>query len=279
MPPTVILGLLEANTYTPDDDGVEWYVEVIDGWDGADVRLPTQERAFADGLYVDPGWYGGRQLTVPGVAIAADPGGVEAARAKLGQVADLLAEAGTLIVGETVPKQADVHLRDRVTTEEAGPALIFAIPLLAADPLKYATALSSATVGLPSSSGGLTFPAVFPVAFGTSGPGGILVAANTGTRATSPVVSIAGPVTNPRLEHIDQGRTFTVAIDLAAGDTLAVDMRARTVILNGTASRRANVVAGSRWFDLDPGDNQIRFAADSYDPAASMTLEWRSAWI
>ncbi len=279
MAPAVTLGALEANTYTVDDDGVEWYVGQIDGWDGADVRLPIQERAFADGAYVDRGWYGGRPLTVPGVAIAADLAGVELARARLGRAADLLAAAGALVVGEAQPKQMAVRLRDKVATEEAGVALTFAIPLFAGDPLKYSTTLSSVTVGLPASSGGLTFPVVFPVAFGTSGPGGIADAANVGTRATSPTVTIGGPVTNPRVEHIGQGRTFRVAITLGAGDQLVVDMAARTVILGGTASRRANVEAGSQWFDLSPGANQVRFAAESYDPAASMTLAWRSAWI
>jgi hypothetical protein len=55
-----------------------------------------------------------------------------------------------------------------------------------------------------------------------------------------------------------------------------IDLYNRTVRLNGTASRR-NTLINPDWFMLSPGDNIIRYRADSSgNPDAS--ISYRNAW-
>ena len=42
-------------------------------------------------------------------------------------------------------------------------------------------------------------------------------------------------------------------ITLASTDSLVIDMGARTVILNGVASRYNTIVTGSSWWTIPPG--------------------------
>jgi hypothetical protein len=58
-----------------------------------------------------------------------------------------------------------------------------------------------------------------------------------------------------------------------------VDFDAKTVVLNGTASRYSTLTTDSTWWEIAPGTVNVRYAADTFDPASLLTLVWSSAWI
>lgn len=153
-----------------------------------------------------------------------------------------------------------------------------ALEYVASDPRIYADSLSSVNVLLPTSGGGFTFPLTFPLSFG-GGTVGTQTATNAGTVSTLPVATIYGPVTNPQLENLTTGEILKVNIVLSATDYLVIDFDAKTVLLGGTASRYSLLDQSSVWWDLAPGDNQIRFQASTYSVDAHATLSWRSAWL
>ena len=153
------------------------------------------------------------------------------------------------------------------------------IELTASDPRIYDANLTTIAVPVAVAGSGFRFPMTFPLTFGTAGTGGTFTATNLGNFPTKPTVHITGPVDNPRLEHTDSGKVITLAISLASGDYLDLDFNTRTIILNGTASRRNALVGGSAWWDILPGVNRMRYSANTVLLGSVATVTFRSAWI
>lgn len=82
---------------------------------------------------------------------------------------------------------------------------------------------------------------------------------NTGTIATAPSISIAGPVVPASIyfENATAGKTVWINQAVASGQTLTVDFSTRTVTLAG-ATVTGVVTIDSRWWELAPGANTVR---------------------
>ena len=152
----------------------------------------------------------------------------------------------------------------------------FSVQFACADPLIYSTTQHTASTGLPSPTAGLSFNVTFPAAFGASA-GGSVVVTNAGNYATRPVITITGPCINP---YVSNGTDFMqFDISLAASDVLVIDMAAKSVVLNGSASRYNTVTTGSAWWGLAPGDSTFTFSSgDGSHVAATATVQWYDAW-
>jgi len=110
------------------------------------------------------------------------------------------------------------------------------------------------------------------------GSGGFGSAPNIGTISTLPLATIQGPATNPMLQKASTGEFVKVNLSLAGSDSLVIDFNARTIVLNGAASRYYALDPGSTWFGLDPGANTLQFFADGATSMTSVTVTWQSAW-
>ena len=279
MVPTVTLEGITANVFGVDADGVEWIMDKPDGWDGPGVRVGVQGRPFADGAWVSPGWRSGWEITLKGEAVCPSMEALERARYRLIAATALHRRNGLLTVGESVPKQVSVRLLDQLDTAENGTNLTFQVPLVAADPRKYAAAGKTASAGLTGGpTGGMTFPARFPLLFGSAQPTGLASATNVGIVDTPPVITVTGPAVNPIVRLNETGESFALSLTVGAGERIVIDMAARTVLAGGTATRRYAVVPGSSWFMLRPGANGVRFSADAYNTTATLDVAWRDAW-
>lgn len=105
---------------------------------------------------------------------------------------------------------------------------------------------------------------------GTSG-GGVINAYNGGTAISYPEITIIGPCDNPYVVN-DSWPTqnlprIKLGGSLGVGDTIVINTLYRTVRLNGTANRRTWVLPPYVWWGLVPGDNFIRFGADTLSGA------------
>lgn len=145
----------------------------------------------------------------------------------------------------------------------------------ATDPRIYDQSFTSTVVGLPSAATGLTFNATAPFVFGSAGTGGSVLVTNSGNFPAPWVAVITGPVTNPSVTANGLGLTFNGTVN--AGETLVVDSLARSVLLNGTASRNNWVAAASVWWALPPGNTTVQFNATS--GTGTLTFSYRSAWV
>ncbi len=262
-----------------DDAGVEWIVSQEDGWFSSPaIRADLGDLPGGDGSYDADPLYSARTVTLTGTAIGPDPTTAAVARLRFSSLLEA-GRGGTLSCTEDgFTLTALVRPSGPVKIAQVGAqAFDFQIQVTAPDPRKYGP-VTELTVGLPSGGSGLIFPVVFPANFGAASGGGISPA-NDGTVETWPIIRITGPAVNPRILNPDTGDMLVFAMTLAAGETLDIDTAARSVLYQLSASRRSITRATGRWLPIAPGGAQLSWGSDVYDPAASMTVAVRSAWI
>lgn len=153
------------------------------------------------------------------------------------------------------------------------------VEFVATDPRVYTHSSYLSLTALPSGGGGLLFPATPPLTFVESTETGDVNAENIGSFPVNPVIRIDGPITDPTIENLEQGKTIELSTTLALGQYLLIDTESRTVLLNGTASRYSSLLPTSEWWDLAPGDNTIRFRSSTNTEDAVLSVSYRSAWV
>lgn len=151
------------------------------------------------------------------------------------------------------------------------------IQFVCPDPRAYALAESNATITTGTAGLGWRFPWTFLWTFGLVAPA-IGNVVNTGYFDTPPRFRFNGPTQNPRVSNVNTGEFMEFDLDIITGDYLEVDMRAKTVLLNGTGNRYSYRKFGSSWFPLRPGSNAIQYS-NTYGAGTPGTLQvfWRSA--
>jgi hypothetical protein len=133
---------------------------------------------------------------------------------------------------------------------------------------------------VPSPRGGFTTPMTTPMqlASATNFQQGTI--SNTGANYAWPVVTIAGPITNPGIKYPGVPVTVSYQDRLTGSDTLVIDTRpwARTVLLNG--SNVAGRLNGDPMIalQLPPGSTTVRFQGQDFTGSATMTIRWRNAY-
>ncbi|MEV8395607.1 MULTISPECIES: hypothetical protein [unclassified Streptomyces] len=263
-----------------DEAGVAWVLQDVQGWDSSESRGEFQQREADHGAWATPGYLGERPITLAGVIVAPDRTALDDAMERAREAASL--SDTLLVVRESVPKQALVRRSGRpiiqyLTDTKASYSLL----MTAGDPRRYETGQQSGSTGLPDVSGGLTPPITPPVTITATTVAGQIVATNLGSISTRPVLRIDGPVTNPTVfaQYPDGTvRRLAYSETIASGEYLTIDVDAKQVILNGTASRRRYLSA--QWPDIPPKQTvTFQFAATGYNSSALLTATWRSAWL
>ncbi|AHH97227.1 hypothetical protein KALB_3863 [Kutzneria albida DSM 43870] len=266
---------------TVDPDGVEWWVTREEGWSSTpDIRLDLVNKARADGAFDAPGYRAPRVITLEGVALAPRWEAREMAKNRLAAV---LADATTLGVLRVQEQLFTRQVRARLS----GPAKMadrtrttfqWSLQLTAPNPVRLSAQTYQASCGLAQQGPGLSFPAHFPLDFG-SGAGGSLLLTNQGSAVSLPQWWIYGPCDYPVITNTATGRSLAFDLTLGEGEPLKVDVAARTVTLGG-ANRRATLRPGSIWFGL-PAYQQtpIAFSAAAPSGTAQLTAYWSDAWI
>lgn len=236
-------------------DGVEWVVSDLTGWDSAEVRAPAARRPADHGLFLSTFFHGGRVLELVGHVMAPTTALAYAAKTALARLTNIDRPL-TLTVYEDRSRIVTARRSDRLLLRQVDGYVEFSIPLLAADPRKYAAELFELTADV----------------------GVDVVADNEGTMSTRASVTVTGPIATPLLRNVTSGEELAVDVALDAGETLIVDFDLHAVSVGGV-SRRSAVLSGYRWWELAPGTNTLRLEADTSEAGASMALQWRSAWI
>lgn len=247
-----------------------------------DVRRSDVVRPRDHGMIPGTNFLPGRTVDINLQVIGTSAADLDA---KLAQVASAGADVGLteaplvfLLPGES-KRRINCRMTKRAVLVDGdytfGKALVY-LEFFATDPRLYDNVLTSQALTLPSSSGGLAWPLGWPLGWGTV-VSGLVNVTNSGTFPTRPVVTFIGPLTSPSIQNVTTGLTWASNFDLQSGDQLVVDFDARTVLLNGTASRYSTVLATSTWWELLAGVNQLRLGASAGTGTA--TVVFRSAWI
>ncbi|MFE5332957.1 phage tail protein [Embleya sp. NPDC056575] len=288
-----------GSPYVITADGIEGW-EDMPGLDSTDQARPSQ-----DGLWPGARYLGARMVTIP-VSIYPDwDAGRRTGLALLRELQRQIrphADEQPLVIrigGESLMCWARINTRvtERLsTTWMAAGELDLTLQWVATDPLRYSIVESVASTPLPQRSQGLLWTAVSGtdrldwvtagsvsvLDWGTEGTPGGLVVVNDGTEDTRPRFTITGPVTTPAVIRTDTGDRLEYDIALAAGDTLTIDTRCGSVLLNGTASRDHLATGRSvllEEFVCPPGSTALAFGALDGASPATMTAVWRSAYL
>lgn len=256
-----------------DANGVLVTCSKITGWGPAAVTGGVQQKSGMHGGSNPRQWYQPLTLTVTGMVQA--PTRALAERAKHDFNARVALDLFPLIVTETIPVQVLARANGAVDwDDDTDSQWLYSIELICPDPFKYGTSARSMTLSLPATSGGMRFPARFPLRFTGSTVSGDGEATNAGNHPTVPTIRLAGPLVNPAITSQEQGRTVTYRDTIAAGEFVDVDMANWSALLNGVASRSGKLV-GSAW-SLQPGDNTVSFRAQSGSGTAQ--FQWRDTY-
>jgi len=280
--------VLDDYTYQYGDDGplmgggLVYDVLKVEGLGMPEIRLTQQDRDGADGEFVFAQFTRGRTLAISGmlkIPTGANPEQYldEYLEAFSPRADDAPFYYKTPGVDQRViycrPTAAPVDYDENLNTGY----IPFLVQLIAEDPRKYSAGqLSFGPVGLPSTSGGRSFPKVYPKAYGTIATGGTILVTNAGNATSYPVFTITGTVSNPIVSNDTNNTQMQLNVDLSTSDQLVIDTGINSVTLNGT--ERADLLIGTEVVYLSGGTNSIRFSANSFTSTGTLRGTYRHAW-
>ncbi|MFE1321587.1 phage distal tail protein [Kitasatospora phosalacinea] len=282
----VTLGTLALDQ--ADDSGVVWATTDLAGWRGSPATTLSVVQRPAD----HGGWVGPTPKLVPRqmeLKLLIDAPSAALMDAAYEQ---LLAAVGTgpftLQVTEGgLQRQMTVYRNGEVLpSSDGGTWAVYSVPLLAPDPRRYG-ALNTVQLMLPAVSGGLSWPVSWPISWPATVVSGDAALPNSGTIATSPVITLYGPtsgtpLTTPIITIAGaDGSTsvLTYADTIGAGDYLTIDTVARSVVYNGQATRRGLLQVIGGWPSVPPGGATATFRAATYDSTSRAIITYRPAWL
>lgn len=254
--------------------------EDVQGLSLPEVRTSSGVYSGRDGGYIGAQFYGMRQLSLVGRVFGSDIVEIEQKRRELQDA--LRVKAITMRVTTTAGYTYLIYCNllkfDMPIKREVNIAP-FKIELLAADPIIYddtaGTALS-ATLNKVTG-GGYNTPVVYPVLWQAGAQPTTVV--NGGNTAVKPTITLTGSAHDPVIYNNTTGRLLRLEdFTMSASDTLVIDMRARTVLLNG-GSVFHKVSADSQFWGLEVGDNNLILDSNSGSDTVSALIEWRSGYI
>lgn len=159
---------------------------------------------------------------------------------------------------------------------------VASVEFFATDPRIYDDTQQSPSVGIAASVSGHAWNNTWNLNWGGASTSNIVQATNVGTFPAPCVIRFNGPVTNPQIENVTQGKSLKLTADgglvLGVGEFVELDTNTRTILLGGTSSRYSKLSSDSRWFDLAPGINELRFTG-STSGSPTMQVTYRSAWL
>jgi len=249
-------------------------VTKVSGLDTAPLRTTTDEHQGMDGTYIDTPFLSARTVVVE-ATLYTDPTQPETFLDQLRSDYNSNTvrpfyfqhpgQGLRFVNGQGGGCAYDVDASRRTGTQDVQ------LMVLAGDPYIYSYPASTGSVTVPTViTVGVGFNISFNVSFGGSSPSASANVFNSGTHTAYPVITITGACVNPVLTD-GYGITMQFAITLAATDQLVIDCRNKSVVLNGTVSRRSTL-QGLKWFSVPAGmPETIFFGAASGTATAFVT--------
>jgi hypothetical protein len=281
--------VMEDNTFKLNDLGVVLnaspsapFVDIdkVKGLDSAPYRETFRDHEGVDGGFIDAEFETGRDISLEGVAYC----DVNAVETYLDSLKANFAPVTASIpfyykaagLGERVIFVKPRGVRyDWESARRTGETPI-QFSMYAEDPRIYDNNLISIVIPYGgAATTGFGFNLGFNLDFGVAIPpfGSFIV--NSGNRPTPAIMTIVGPVVNPRIINDTDSKSLNFTITLTGADSLVIDLDRRTVTLNGSTNAR-NTLTTSDWFYFRPGNTFIRFGGAS--GSGNLTIAYRSAW-
>ncbi|MCL4293357.1 MAG: phage tail family protein [Acidimicrobiia bacterium] len=258
-------------------------------WGHPAVRTNDTARPQDHGAFAGPEYYEPRRISVTVLVAAETQADMEELLAELGRVwaapPDVPADAtddlywrlgGRTYLARGRPRGALVDMAGY-----GSGVMEVECRFEALDPVVYEYQWAGGVTGPSAAGGGHGFDVGFDHGFGAPAAPGLISAANEGNWPTRPFGRItAGPggLDGPRITLVETAERLELDLHLAEGQYLDVDWQARTVMLNGTASRASALRRPpSTWWQLPAGSSTVRF--DVAAGTGTLGLLWLPAWM
>lgn len=265
--------------------GTALYLTDLAGWTGsAPVRRSKADRVGSHGSHGERGFKDERLISVSGHYV----GATRAAAAAFSE--DVAAFLGDGLRGvfkvEDVDlgvRWADVYLATGGVDVKwtGGVDVDFTVHLLAPDPRKYGTPSSSPATPVPSGSSGLVFPlfAAGALDLGRGGVNGRATASNRGTAPAAPVFTVVATDTPDgfTITNVDTGERLVYRGQVQPGQTLVLDSRRGTVLMDGYAPRGTDLVV-AEWSTVGPRSSGTWLFEAPNSTDAYLTVGVTPAW-
>lgn len=244
-----------------------WKCLELRGWDSPEQRQVILEATGRHGGRIPDGTYATRKMVLVGKAFAKPGYSADDLQAELARVTDLVTKSALLTVHEAIPKRCRVHRAGSPdVTRPTNTRIEFAVPLVAADPVKYSTVLVQTTlnVGAGSRYGDILIP-------------------NAGDFPIEPEeITIHGDGKPPiTITRRDVGDTVRLTVGLGSG-RYVIDPQQRNVKFGPGGSERHRyryVARGPQWPVVPPGGSSWRFRRASTTGSMIVNTYSRGGWI
>lgn len=276
--------------YGVDDNGCEWHVtfqDVTGLFDGVSSTLHTESKVMTDGWYGNLPRLQGRTITVEGYIIGQC---TESCIIAWNAFKSVLDPGGMLLIAQL----GDIGRQVRVWQSSSAPLvkwagvniLRFSLGLTSLSPYLFGLDSVSGVSGLPSSSGGMSFPYHFDGADGSLSSwmwseevvSGNVALSNVGTVPSPVMIRINGPVVNPQVLHVGSGHVMAFDMCLGSGHYATINGVTHEILIDGTDPARGRVTR-REWSQAEPGMNVWGFDAGEYSATARMTVSFYPAYL
>lgn len=250
------------NFFTFYDNALGTILREFDGFEYADVRESIDDVAGPYGSVYINSKFGRRRVSIQGDLVSSD---VYSKRRLLSKA---LRQTGVMKLVKFTTYD-DLHLQFecevvKVLNPYTHKIHTFLIEMIAPDWRFYSQTESSYDVGQTIVQGGASIPTPIPMPIGLSVSSSTDVSniiTNNGNETTDPIITITGPGTDFLVRNEATEQEFTLETTLVGGDEVVIDVKRRTVVLNGVTNLYGSLV-GDLW-SLIPGQNELRFLVSS----------------
>lgn len=276
--------------YGVDDNGCEWHVtfqDVSGLFDGVASTLHTENKVMSDGLYGNLPRLQGRTITIEGHIIGRCTESCVNAWNAFKSVLDVSGMLLTVRLGN-IGRQVRVwqSASAPLVKWEGVNVLRFSLGLTSLSSSLYGVDPVSGVSGLPSSSGGMSFPYHFEGAgvslsswmWSENVVSGQVALDNVGTAPSPVMIRIDGPVVNPQISHVGSGHVIAFNMSFGAGHYATINGVTHEILIDGTDPAHGRVTR-REWSQAEPGLNVWGFNAGEYSAMARMTVSFYPAYL
>lgn len=251
----------------------KYWLNQHDGFEMPEIRSTPYDNPGEHGATLPNSLYGGRLITLGGKISGGAPTDYLAARRDLAYACRIRYDSTGLVTtarhtftaldGAQYFVDAAVMPPYKAMSPHVNNSP-FLFHFLVQDPAIYGVSLQTTGQITRQTGGGATFPLTFPISF-TGGNPGTGIMTNSGNMETWPIIYFRGPVTNPRVYCIEQQKAFQLNYtSTGANDVIAINMRRKTIMLNGTTSLlRYRDQTDRNWFSLGVNTSTLLFTTGS----------------
>lgn len=266
-----------------DSVGGSPFVDVtkVSGLDSAPIRNSDAVREGQDGGFTDAQFEDMRLIVLEGTVYASASGietFMDSLKGNFGPTA--LVQPFFFFhpfVGQRIVYCKSLGVRYDVDSLRRTGQTPFQIQLKAEDPTIYG-AVQTLNTGLAGAASGRGYNRSYNYGYGGStSTSGSINCFNAGNKPVKAVFTMTN-VINPSIVSDTTSQRLNFTISIQNSDSVAVDLRDKTVILNGTANRRGSLLGGSLWFLLQPGNNFIRFLGTTGTGTPNLSATFMSGY-